>query len=56
MIVQGYRMASEKAVEIVNPSLRPSKESDRVLLEGLPETAMTGNSVSDKKLAKFALS
>ena len=42
MIVQGYRMASEKAVEIVKSIAFDAPESDRALLERIAETAMTG--------------
>ena len=42
MIVQGYRMAADKAVEIVKSISFEAEESDRALLERIAETAMTG--------------
>ena len=57
MIVQGYRMASEKAVEIVKSIAFDAQESDRALLERVAETAMTGKLAEspDNKIAKFAV-
>lgn len=57
MIVQGYRMAAEKAVEIVKSISIEASEKDRALLERIAETAMTGKLAEspDSKMASYAV-
>jgi len=57
MIVQGYRMAAEKAVEIVKSISIQASENDRALLEKIAETAMTGKLAesADRKMASYAV-
>ncbi len=57
MIVQGYRMAAEKAVQIVKSISVDASENDRVLLEKIAETAMTGKLAEspDSKMARYAV-
>jgi thermosome len=57
MIVQGYRLASEKAIEIVKNMAVDASEDDRVLLEKIARTAMTGKLAEspDSKMSQFAV-
>ena len=57
VIVQGYRMAAEKAIEIVKSISFDASMKDRDLLEKVAKTAMTGKLVEspDSKMAKFAV-
>lgn len=57
MIVQGYRMAAEKAVQIVKSISIDVSENDRALLERIAETAMTGKLAesADSKMASHAV-
>ena len=57
MIVQGYRMAAEKAVQIVKSISFDASENDRALLERIAETAMTGKLAEspDSKMASYAV-
>ena len=57
MIVQGYRMAAEKAVQIVKSISIDASETDRALLERIAETAMTGKLAEspDSKMASYAV-
>ena len=57
MIVQGYRMAAEKAVQIVKSISIDASENDRALLERIAETAMTGKLAEspDSKMASYAV-
>jgi thermosome len=57
MIVQGYRMAAEKAVQIVKSISVDASENDRALLERIAETAMTGKLAEspDSKMASYAV-
>ncbi|MCK9440140.1 MAG: TCP-1/cpn60 chaperonin family protein [Methanothrix sp.] len=57
MIVQGYRMAAEKAVQIVKSISVDASEKDRALLERIAETAMTGKLAEspDSKMASYAV-
>ena len=57
MIVQGYRMAAEKAVQIVKSISVEASEKDRALLEKIAETAMTGKLAEspDSKMASYAV-
>jgi thermosome len=57
MIVQGYRMAAEKAVQIVKSISIDASEKDRALLERIAETAMTGKLAEspDSKMASYAV-
>ncbi len=57
VIVQGYRMAAEKAIEIVKSISFDVSEKDRDLLEKIAKTAMTGKLAEspDNKIAKFAV-
>ena len=57
MIVQGYRMAAEKAVQIVKSIAIDVSENDRALLERIAETAMTGKLAEspDNKMASYAV-
>jgi len=57
MIVQGYRLAAEKAVQIVKSISIDASENDRALLEKIAETAMTGKLAEspDNKMASYAV-
>jgi thermosome len=57
MIVQGYRLAAEKAVQIVKSISIDASENDRALLERIAETAMTGKLAEsqDRKMAGYAV-
>jgi len=57
MIVQGYRLAAEKAVQIVRSISLDASENDRALLERIAETAMTGKlaETQDSKMASYAV-
>ncbi len=57
VIVQGYRMAAEKAIEIVKSISFDVSEKDRDLLEKIAKTAMTGKLAEspDNKISKFAV-
>jgi len=57
VIVQGYRMASERAIEIVKSISFDASENDLPLLEKIAETAMTGKLAEspDSKIAKYAV-
>src|SRR5512137_239427 len=58
MIVQGYQMAAEKAIEIAKGMAVDASEDDRALLEKIAETAMTGklsSEAGDSKMAKYAV-
>ncbi|HPT37452.1 MAG TPA: thermosome subunit alpha [Methanothrix sp.] len=57
MIVQGYRLASEKAIEIVKNMAVEASENDRALLEKIAKTAMTGKLAEspDNKMSQFAV-
>jgi thermosome len=57
MIVQGYRLASEKAIEIVKSLAIEVSENDRALLEKIADTAMTGKMAEspDSKLSSYAV-
>jgi archaeal chaperonin len=57
VIVQGYRMAAEKAIEIVKSLSFDVSEKDRDLLEKIAKTAMTGKLAEspDNKISKFAV-
>ena len=57
MIVQGYRMAAEKAIQIVKSISIDALEDDRALLERIAETAMTGKLAEspDSKMASYAV-
>jgi thermosome len=57
MIVQGYRMAADEAVKIAKSIAFEAQESDRVLLERIARTAMTGKLADspDSKMAGYAV-
>jgi thermosome len=57
VIVQGYGMAAEKAIEIMKSMAFEVSETDKPLLEKVAETAMTGKLAEspDNKIAKFAV-
>ncbi|MDD1731878.1 MAG: thermosome subunit gamma [Methanosaeta sp. NSM2] len=58
MIVQGYQMAAEKAIEIAKSMAVDVSENDQALLEKIAETAMTGklsSEVGDSKMSKYAV-
>ncbi|VVB63265.1 Thermosome subunit alpha [uncultured archaeon] len=57
VIVQGYRLSAEKAIEIVKTLAFDVSENDRPLLEKIAETAMTGKLADspDNKIAKYAV-
>ena len=57
VIVQGYRMAAEKAIEIVKSISFDVSEKDRDLLDKIAKTAMTGKLAEspDNKISKFAV-
>jgi thermosome len=49
VIVKGYRMAADKALEILNTICKPITENDVELLEKIAETAMTGKGSENSK-------
>jgi archaeal chaperonin len=57
LITKGYRMASEKALEVLNTISEPVTENDTELLEKIAVTAMTGKGAEHAKvqLAKLAV-
>jgi thermosome len=57
VIVQGYRLAAEKAVQIVKSISVNASEKDRALLVKVAETAMTGKLAEspDNKMAEYAV-
>jgi len=57
VIVSGYRMASQKALEILRSMAFEVSEKDRDLLEKISITAMTGkeSESAEGKMAKFAV-
>jgi thermosome len=57
VIIKGYRMAAEKALQILDEIAKPITEKDTELLEKIAETAMTGKgSESNKdKLAEITV-
>jgi len=57
MIVSGYRMAAEKAMEILKTMASKVSEKDRDLLEKISATAMTGKMAGkpDPKLIKYVV-
>ncbi|MBI2145510.1 TCP-1/cpn60 chaperonin family protein [Candidatus Woesearchaeota archaeon] len=58
LIVRGYRMAAEKALEILNKISEPITEKDTEMLEKIAMTAMTGKGAEKAKelLSKLAVS
>jgi len=57
MIVQGYRMAAEKAMEIAKTMAVDVSEDDRELLKKIADTAMTGklSEAADSKMSEYAV-
>ncbi len=57
VIVQGYGLAAEKAIDILKSMAYDVSETDKQLLEKVAETAMTGKlaETPDNKIAKFAV-
>jgi chaperonin GroEL (HSP60 family) len=57
IIASGYKMASEKAVEILKSISTDASEEDRDTLEMIARTAITGKMAEspDNKIAKFAV-
>jgi thermosome len=57
MIVQGYRMAAEKAIEIAKTMAVDVSEDDRELLKKIADTAMTGklSEAADSKMSEYAV-
>ena len=57
MIVQGYNLAAQKAIEILKSMATKVTEEDKALLEKVAETAMTGKLAEspDNKIARFAV-
>ncbi|NMB84987.1 MAG: thermosome subunit [Methanothrix sp.] len=57
VIVQGYRMAAEKAIEILKATSLDVSMKDKDLLQKIAETAMTGKLADspDNKIAKYAV-
>jgi thermosome len=57
VIVQGYRLAAEKAIEIVKSLAFEVSENDLPLLEKIAETAMTGKLAEspDNRISKYAV-
>ncbi len=49
IITKGYRMAAEKAQIILNRISEPCTKNDRILLEGIAKTAMTGKGAENSK-------
>ena len=57
MIVQGYQMAAEKAIEIAKSMAVDVSEDDRELLKKIADTAMTGklSEAADSKMSEYAV-
>ncbi|HUM82129.1 MAG TPA: thermosome subunit alpha, partial [Methanothrix sp.] len=57
MIVQGYQMAAEKAIEIAKSMAVDVSENDRALLKKIADTAMTGklSEAADSKMSEYAV-
>lgn len=57
VIAKGYRMASDKAIEILNEIAKPITEKDEETLKKIAITAMTGKGAESakEKLAKLAV-
>ena len=57
MIVQGYQMAAEKAIEIAKGMAVDVSENDRPLLKKIADTAMTGklSEAADSKMSEYAV-
>ena len=57
VVVRGYRMAAEKALEILNKIAEPITEKDTAMLEMIAMTAMTGKGAEKAKeqLSKLAV-
>ena len=57
MIVQGYRLAADRAIEIVKSMAVNAGEGDRALLEKIARTAMTGklSESPDSKMSAYAV-
>jgi len=57
LIVRGYRMAAEKALEILNRIAEPITQNDAAMLEMIATTAMTGKGAEKAKehLSKLAV-
>lgn len=57
VIVQGYRLAAEKAIGIVRSMASDASEEDRALLERIARTAMTGKLAEspDSRIAGYAV-
>jgi thermosome len=49
VIVKGYRLAAEKALQILEEMAKPITENDVEVLEKIAETAMTGKGSEDSK-------
>jgi len=49
VLVRGYRLAAEKAQEILNKISEPVSEKDRTILKNIASTAMTGKGAEDSK-------
>ncbi|MBI2581308.1 TCP-1/cpn60 chaperonin family protein [Candidatus Woesearchaeota archaeon] len=57
VVVRGYRMAAEKALEVLNKIAEPIAEKDTAMLEMIAMTAMTGKGAEKAKeqLSKLAV-
>lgn len=57
LVVRGYRMAAEKALEVLNKIAEPITEKDTAMLEMIAMTAMTGKGAEKAKelLSKLAV-
>ena len=57
MIVQGYQMAAEKAIEIAKGMAVDVSENDRALLKKIADTAMTGKLAEsgESKMSEYAV-
>ena len=57
MIVQGYQMAAEKAIEIAKSMAVDVSENDRALLKKIADTAMTGKLAEsgESKMSEYAV-
>ncbi|MBI2550608.1 TCP-1/cpn60 chaperonin family protein [Candidatus Woesearchaeota archaeon] len=57
VVVRGYRMAAEKALEVLNKIAEPITEKDTAMLEMIAMTAMTGKGAEKAKeqLSKLAV-
>ena len=49
IITKGYRMAAERAQLVLNRISEPCTKEDRILLEGIAKTAMTGKGAENSK-------